>query len=113
MGSQRPSDGPTQLISAPNWELKETENKTRFVEFTGKAKESSKLLPDGTKVVVQFTLMQDNTFELSYAGFFSPDKRTTTRRTGEISECRQPISRGSDNGVRGVLANGIDESRLC
>jgi len=62
------------FFNEPNWELKESENKTQFVEFTGKAKkhvpfdgEGMLVIPEGGKVMVQFILKKDGTFEIGYA----------------------------------------------
>lgn len=55
----------------PKWELKQTENKTRFVEFTGKARRNISvgegvIVPKGNPVKMQFLLKKDE-FEINYA----------------------------------------------
>ena len=55
----------------PKWELKTTENKTQFVEFTGNAKnalavDEAASVPKGKAVKVQF-ILKGKTFEIQYA----------------------------------------------
>ena len=61
-------------FNEPAWELKESANKTQFVEFTGKAKkhipfdgEGVIVIAEGGLVKIQFVLKKDGTFEIGYA----------------------------------------------
>lgn len=58
----------------PTWEFGETENKTQFVEFKGKAKKlipfdekSVIIIAEGALVKIQFILKKDGSFEIGYA----------------------------------------------
>jgi DNA-directed RNA polymerase subunit RPC12/RpoP len=55
------------FFTEPKWELNESANKTRFVQFTGRCKKDSGL-PEGSTVTIQFTLNADRSFQLTYAG---------------------------------------------
>lgn len=61
------------FFNEPTWKLKVSENKTQFVEFTGKAKKdissftlANLIIPQGGKVLVQFILMKDGSFKIGY-----------------------------------------------
>jgi hypothetical protein len=64
-------------FSETTWELKESANKTQFVEFTGKAKKIIMLetsddsdlwvIPKNGEVLFQFVIKRDDTFDISYA----------------------------------------------
>ena len=62
------------FFNEPKWELKESANKTQFVEFTGKAKkpvpldaEGMLVVPEGGNVMIQFILKKKGEFEIGYA----------------------------------------------
>jgi hypothetical protein len=61
------------FFSETAWELKESANKTQFVEFTGKIKKTVTLdvnsglaIPKDGKVRFQFTLKRDKVFSITY-----------------------------------------------
>ena len=56
-------------FAASNWVMLKTKNGTQYVEFTGKLKKVYGPLKVGTKVLMQFTIYNDKSFEIKYAGF--------------------------------------------
>ncbi|NOU35952.1 MAG: hypothetical protein HOO88_04205 [Kiritimatiellaceae bacterium] len=62
------------FFNEPKWEIKESANKTQFVEFIGKAKkpvpldeEGMLVVPEGGNVMIQFILKKKGEFEIGYA----------------------------------------------
>ena len=56
-------------FAAPNWVMLKTENGTQYVEFTGHLKKEYAPLTVGTKVLMQFIIYNDKSFNISCAGF--------------------------------------------
>ncbi|MCC6506856.1 MAG: hypothetical protein IT475_15610 [Aquimonas sp.] len=90
------------FFNESSWELKESANKTQFVEFTGKTKEQVPfnvgglpvdgegvlVIPEGGNVMVQFILKIDGTFEIG-------NVEATIKANPSLSERTAMIVRGS------------------